>query len=83
MNIMDVMNPFDCLKRFVRVIWTCFELIYLTQPIVANVKKQMKINEMKRFFMSILIDYIHESRKNCPMVGVSIVKWLNLGVTNG
>jgi len=59
MNIMDLMNPFDCLKRFVGFIWTCFEFIYLTQPIVANVKKQTKINEMKRFSKHVWFDWLY------------------------
>jgi hypothetical protein len=50
----------ECLKRFVKVIRTCFESNYFKQPTLTNVKKQMKINE-KRIFPSMFasIDYMH------------------------
>ncbi len=34
-----------CLKKFVKVIWTCFESSYLKQLATIDIKKHMKINE--------------------------------------
>jgi hypothetical protein len=33
------------LKKFVKVIWTCFESSYLKQLATIDIKKHMKINE--------------------------------------
>ncbi len=52
----------ECLKRFVKVIRTCFESNYLKQPTLAKVKKQMKINKERGFpSMFASIDYMQWS----------------------
>jgi hypothetical protein len=61
-------TTFECLKRFVKAIQACFESNYLRQQTLANVKKQMKINEEKGFpNMFTSIDYSYWSWKNCPV----------------
>jgi hypothetical protein len=61
-------TAFECLKRIVKAIHTCFESNYLKQRTLANVKKQMKINKEKGFpNMFTSIDYMYWYWKNCPV----------------